>query len=99
MKQMQQVQIKNKFGYLSRNILLSAFFAMLCLLFSFSAQAGINAMRVGQGVGNVRLVFDADQKFDYKVFLLSDPKRLIIDTQNIKVNSKIVKEIMEKINE
>lgn len=92
MKQMQQVQIKNKFGYLSRNILLSAFFAMLCLLFSFSAQAGINAMRVGQGVGNVRLVFDADQKFDYKVFLLSDPKRLIIDTQNIKVNSKIVKE-------
>lgn len=47
-------------------------------------------MRIGQGVGNVRLVFDSDQSFDYKVFLLGDPKRLIIDTQNVRVNPKIV---------
>lgn len=50
-------------------------------------------MRVGQGVGSVRLVFDSDQSFDYKVFLLSDPRRLIVDTQNIKVNPQIVKEL------
>lgn len=47
-------------------------------------------MRIGQGIGSVRLVFDADQSFDYKVFLLGDPKRLIIDTQNVKVNPRIV---------
>ena len=50
-------------------------------------------MRIGQGVGSVRLVFDASSKFDYKVFLLSDPKRLIIDTQNVKVNPKIVNQL------
>lgn len=63
----------------------------LCCFMSVSkASAGINSMRIGQGIGNVRLVFDADQSFDYKVFLLGDPKRLIIDTQNVKVNPKIV---------
>ena len=64
-----------------------------CFFFAGAADAGINSMRVGQGVGNVRLVFDADQSFDYKVFLLNDPKRLIIDTQNIKVNPQIVSKL------
>ena len=79
---------------IGRNIILSVF---LVMLFTFSqvqaAYAGINSMRVGQGVGSVRLVFDSDQSFDYKVFLLSDPRRLIVDTQNIKVNPQIVKEL------
>ena len=79
---------------IGRNIILSVF---LVMLFVFSqvqaAYAGINSMRVGQGVGSVRLVFDSDQSFDYKVFLLSDPRRLIVDTQNIKVNPQIVKEL------
>ena len=79
---------------IGRNIILSVF---LVMLFAFSqvqaAYAGINSMRVGQGVGSVRLVFDSDQSFDYKVFLLSDPRRLIVDTQNIKVNPQIVKEL------
>lgn len=69
---------------------------LLCALSLFNASdacAGISDMRVGQGVGSVRLVFDSDQKFDYKVFLLSDPKRLIIDTQNVKVNPQIVKKL------
>ena len=79
---------------IGRNIILSVF---LVMLFTFSqvqaAYAGINSMRVGQGVGSVRLVFDSDQSFDYKVFLLSDPRRLIVDTQNIKVNPQILKEL------
>lgn len=74
-------------GYVLSAMLLSVF------VFAGSAHAGINSMRVGQGVGNVRIVFDADQKFDYKVFLLNDPKRLIIDTQNIKVNPQIVSKL------
>lgn len=67
---------------------------LLSVLFCASpAHAGISGMRVGQGVGNVRIVFDSDQSFDYKVFLLSEPQRLIIDTQNIKVNSSVVRGI------
>lgn len=55
--------------------------------------AGISSMRIGQGVGNIRIVFDADRKFDYKVFLLSEPRRLVIDTYNVPVSSKIEKSI------
>ena len=46
-------------------------------------------MRIGQGVGNIRIVFDADCKFDYQVFLLSEPRRLVVDTQNITVTSQV----------
>lgn len=78
-----------------RNILRYSLILACFCAFSFvgEASAGITSMRVGQGVGNVRVVFDADQKFDYKVFLLNDPKRLIIDTKNIKVSPKIVKTV------
>lgn len=69
--------------------------AMLCFVAfsarSASATEGISSMRIGQGVGNVRIVFDADRKFDYKVFLLNEPKRLVIDTYNVKVSPKIEK--------
>ena len=79
---------------MGRNILLPALLAFLTFIYtSNEAFAGINSMRIGQGVGSLRLVFDADQSFDYKVFLLSDPKRLIIDTQNIKVNPQITKDL------
>ena len=63
-------------------------------MFAVSAQAraaGISAMRIGQGVGSVRIVFDADRKFDYKVFLLSEPRRLVVDVFNVPVSSKIEK--------
>lgn len=74
---------------------ITARYALICLFLCCfmpinQAAAGISSMRVGQGIGSVRLVFDADQSFDYKVFLLGDPKRLIIDTQNVKVDPKIV---------
>ena len=42
--------------------------------------ATITNMRIGQQIGGVRIVFDADSKFDYQVFLLSNPKRLVVDT-------------------
>ena len=53
----------------------------------FAAQ--ISNLRIGQGVGNVRVVFDADSEFDYKVFLLDNPRRLVVDTQKTNVSSKI----------
>lgn len=64
----------------------------VCVLFGVtpaSAASGISSMRIGQGVGSVRIVFDSDRNFDYKAFILGNPKRLVIDTFDVNVNSKI----------
>ncbi len=63
---------------------------LFCSIRPVSA-AQIKSFRIGQGIGNVRIVLDADATFDYKVFLLTEPKRLVIDTQNIDISSKIEK--------
>lgn len=57
-----------------------------------ASAARITGLRVGQGIGSVRIVMDADSQFDYKVFLLSEPRRLVIDTQNAEVSPKIEKD-------
>ena len=64
----------------------AAVITALCVVWSGSAFAGrITGLRIGQGIGSVRIVFDADSKFDYKVFTLSSPNRLVIDTQGVDV--------------
>lgn len=67
--------------------------AFMCVANLANAASGISSFRIGQGVGNVRLVFDADKKFDYKVFLLDNPNRLVIDAQNITISPNIEKGI------
>ena len=69
--------------------------ALLLIVFCVNtASAGmIRTLRVGQSVGSARLVFDADSKFDYNVFLLTAPKRLVIDVKNSKVNSKLEQDV------
>ncbi len=63
---------------------------VFCLLGVGKTQAAtIKNMRVGQQVSSVRIVFDADQKFDYQVFLLSDPKRLVVDALSTKVSKNL----------
>lgn len=77
---------------LVRQVLATAI--IFCCAFSAAdsaAASGITSMRIGQGVGSVRIVFDADRKFDYKVFLLNEPKRLVIDTFDVKVSPEIEK--------
>lgn len=77
---------------LVRQVLATA--VISCCAFSATdsaAASGITSMRIGQGVGSVRIVFDADRKFDYKVFLLNEPKRLVIDTFDVKVSPEIEK--------
>ena len=69
-------------------LLITALIVAVC---SPANAAQISNLRIGQGIGNVRVVFDADSQFDYKVFLLNEPRRLVVDTQNIEVNSKIEK--------
>lgn len=69
--------------------------ALLLAQILFCADAALAAqvsnLRIGQGVGSIRLVFDADSEFDYKVFLLNNPRRLVIDTQKANISSEIEK--------
>ena len=71
----------------------------MVLLISLLCGAGkaqadeISALRIGQGVGSVRIVFDADSKFEYKAFLLGSPSRLVIDTYGVDVNPDIEHQI------
>ena len=68
------------------------FIAMLCCVYCTNAHAGkITNLRIGQGVGNVRIVFEADSDFDYKVFTLSEPNRLVIDVKGVDVSSSVSK--------
>lgn len=66
--------------------------AAMVILSVNTAEAGkITNLRIGQGIGSVRVVFDADSKFDYKVFTLSEPNRLVIDAQGIDVSPSVSK--------
>ena len=66
------------------------FFAWsICPHYALGGQ--ITGVRIGQGAGAARLVFDADSRFDYKIFTLAEPNRLVIDTQNIDIASSAVK--------
>lgn len=56
---------------------------------SFAAQ--ISNLRLGQGIGTLRIVFDADSKIDYKVFLLNDPQRLVVDFKNTDISKRLEK--------
>lgn len=49
----------------------------------------ITNMRIGQQVGSVRIVFEADKSFDYKAFLLSDPKRLVVDVYDMNIKKTL----------
>ena len=82
-----------KLKVVTAKLMVLAVAGYLCLNVKATQAAGISSMRVGQGVGSVRIVFDADRKFDYKVFLLSSPKRLVVDTFNIPVSPKIEKQL------
>ncbi len=59
--------------------------ALFSILANNACAGKITGLRIGQGIGSVRIVFDADSKFDYKVFTLSAPNRLVIDTQGVDV--------------
>ncbi len=58
---------------------------------SAGAAGRISGLRIGQGIGSVRIVFDADSEFDYNVFLLDGPKRLVVDTKNVYVGKALEK--------
>ena len=62
---------------------------VFCSLPFVSNAATISNMRIGQQIGSVRIVFDADKKFDYDVFLLSSPKRLVVDAHGSEIKKAL----------
>lgn len=65
--------------------------ALFCGLSCPAKAAQVSTLRIGQGIGSVRIVFDADSQFDYKVFLLNEPRRLVVDTKNATINPRVEK--------
>jgi len=71
-------------------------FLIMCFVFVLSCSHNVNAatikdMRIGHGTGGFRLVLDADSKFDYKAFLLNEPRRLVVDVYDSQVASSVEK--------
>lgn len=63
-----------------------AYFVVLC---SVASAGSITNMRIGQQVGSVRIVFEATSSFDYKAFLLNDPKRLVVDVYDTDIKKAL----------
>lgn len=74
-----------------KNVLQYAAVVCFCMFgYIASVYAGnITNMRIGQQVGSVRIVFEADKKFDYKAFLLNDPKRLVVDIYDMDIKKTL----------
>ena len=66
-------------------------FVLLCMCSQPQAAGRVSGLRIGQGISSVRIVFDADSEFDYNVFLLDSPKRLVVDTKNVYVGKALEK--------
>ena len=77
-------------------IKLTVTYSKVLLLFCFLmiltpvAKAGeVTNLRFGQGAESTRVVFDATSEFGYNVFLLDNPKRLVVDVSGADVSKQI----------
>lgn len=64
--------------------------AALVWLLACTAPAGaavnVNDFRIGNQADGVRVVFDMSQSVNYRVFLLENPRRMVIDLDNTSIN-------------
>ena len=60
-----------------RLVLLSLFFC--CVHCAAALALSVDQVRIGTHPGKARIVIELSQPTDYKVFLLSDPKRIVVD--------------------
>ena len=81
-----------------RKIMLATLFAIIGLALPSTSFAGkITNLRIGQGIGSVRMVFEADSNFEYKVFTLSEPNRLVVDVKGVEVTEPVTKNKDENV--
>ena len=75
-------------------------FVLLCmLLISFEAFAGVGVqnMRVGNQTDGARVVFDLTKSINYRVFLLDNPRRAVVDLDNADIGAlktKVVNQVI-----
>ncbi len=83
--------------------LLVKIFTVFCfmLLFAYRAQAAVDIqnMRIGNQSDGARVVFDMNKSIDYRVFLLDDPQRVVVDLEDAdikqlytKISNQVVKQ-------
>ena len=69
-----------------------AILPLLTLFWLQSATAGpseINSLRVWSAPDHVRLVFDANQPLEHKIFTLNDPHRLVLDLKQTQLTKQL----------
>lgn len=74
-----------------RNALTRLLLALFFVVFTVGgawAKNTLKDIRVGQQNDGIRIVLDGSEKFDYDVFLLGSPNRLVIDVNNATIVGK-----------
>ena len=68
-------------------------FLLLIILTALSLQvqasSSINNLRIWPAPDHTRLVFDLTGPVEHRVFSLENPKRLVIDISNVRLNTQI----------
>lgn len=62
-------------------------FAFLIWCASAAASVNVQNMRVGNQSDGARVVFDMNKSINYRVFLLNDPKRVVVDLDDANIGS------------
>ncbi len=87
---MKYVKITKMFRLFCARTALMAFFAVFsCFVLPNAYAARIKDLRIGQGVGSSRIVFDADSDFMYKISTLDNPKRIIVDVKGVDIAESV----------
>lgn len=64
----------------------AAFFGIMLSAQTAFALVNVNDFRIGNQSDGVRIVFDMNNSVNYRVFLLDNPKRMVIDLDNTNIN-------------
>lgn len=72
---------------------------LLLMVCQAQASVGIQNMRIGNQADGARVVFDMDKSADYRVFLLDEPQRVVVDLYDAdigklytKISNQVVKQ-------
>lgn len=70
---------------------LLVFMYLACNIETALAAVSIKNMRIGNQADGARVVFDMDKSIDYRVFLLEDPRRVVVDLEDADIGQLYTK--------
>lgn len=71
-------------------------FLLFSLASSVQAAIAVNAARIWPAEDYTRITLEADQAISYKIVMLKNPERLVLDLENVELNAKL-KSLTDKI--